>query len=251
MESFKLDVLIVEDNLSFSLELAMLIEDIGYNVIGPVDNAKDALELIHSRKPDIILMDHEIKGDMMGIELGEKIQHLDIPILYITSFGDYEHYNRAKKSNMIGYLVKPIEKISLRSALELSVENAYLKSQDKREEKQDVTNQFLSKECLFIKKKGTFHKLAIATITYISSFDNYSEIFTTEQGSFIARTPLSKLEEMLPQKDFMRTHRQYIVRLDKIDVVDLLEGFVSVSGEQIPISRSKRQELGGMLKLLN
>ncbi len=72
MDTFKLDVLIVEDNLSFSLELAMLIEEIGYNVIGTADNAKDALSLIYDKKPGIILMDHEIKGDMTGIELGEK-----------------------------------------------------------------------------------------------------------------------------------------------------------------------------------
>ena len=84
MESFKLDILIVEDNLSFSLELAILVNDIGYNVIGPVDNAKEALELIYGRKPDIILMDHEIKGDMMGIELGEKIQHLKNPALFTS-----------------------------------------------------------------------------------------------------------------------------------------------------------------------
>lgn len=250
MESFKLDILIVEDNLSFSLELAILVNDIGYNVIGPVDNAKEALELIYGRKPDIILMDHEIKGDMMGIELGEKIQHLNIPILYITSFGDDEHYNRAKKSNMIGYLVKPIEKISLRTALELSVQNAYLKSKETGQEKPATNNQFLSKECLFIKKNGTFHRLAIAAITYIMSNDNYSEIFTSDGGSFIARTPLSKLEEMLPAEDFMRTHRQYIIRLDKVDVIELYEGFIKIGGEKLPITRDKRRELSAMLKIL-
>ena len=100
MESFKLDVLVVEDNLSFALELSMMLEDIGYNVIGQVDNAAEALELIFSKMPDIILMDHDIKGEMTGIELGNKIRHLDIPILYITSFGNEEHYEEVCTKTM-------------------------------------------------------------------------------------------------------------------------------------------------------
>jgi DNA-binding LytR/AlgR family response regulator len=229
----------------------MLVEEIGYNVLGPVDNAKDAEELIYSKRPEIILMDHEIKGDLMGIELGEKIKHLNIPILYITSFSDELHYQKAKQSNMIGFLVKPIEKISLRTTLELAIQNAYLKSKNDESQHSDSDNHFLSKECLFIKKNGAFHKLAMASIAYVTSNDNYSIITTADGGSFIARTPLAKMEKLLPINDFMRTHRQFIIRLDKIDVVDLFEGFVKIGEKTIPISRAKRKELSDMLKMLN
>ena len=251
MEEFKLNILIVEDNLSFALELVMLIEEIGYNVIGPVDNAKDAEELIYSKRPDIILMDHEIKGDLMGIELGEKIRPLNIPILYITSFGDDSHYEKAKKSNMIGYLVKPIEKISLRTALELAVQNAHLKRNPTEKTPNRAVNQFLSKECLFVKKQGTYHKLEISKIAYVKSNDNYCEILSADGGKFIARIPMSEMEAILPSEAFMRIHRQYIARLDKIDVVDLQVGFLKILDVELPITREKRRELSEMLRVIN
>ena len=240
-----MDVLVVEDNLSFALELSMMLEDIGYNVIGQVDNAAEALELIFSKMPDIILMDHDIKGEMTGIELGNKIRHLDIPILYITSFGNEEHYEEAKKSNMIGYLVKPIQKYSLRSALELSMQNALLRSSDKDENEE----QFLLKEHVFVKKKGVYHKVPIASIAYVSSNDNYSEITTDKGQTFVVRFPLSKMEEMLPSNDFMRIHRQYIICMQKIDSVNLQDGVLMMLGEQIPISRPNRKLLSERLNM--
>ncbi len=151
---------------------------------------------------------------------------------------------------MIGYLVKPIEKVSLRTALELAVQNAYLKEKEKSPKKPDTTNQFLSNECLFIKKSGAFHKLTIASIAFIQADGNYCDIVTSDGSIFVSRTPLSKMEEILPSQDFMRTHRQYIIRLDKIDMVDIFEGFVKIADKTIPISRNKRKELADMLNML-
>ena len=121
MDELKLDVLIVEDNLSFALELEMLIQEIGYNIVGRVDNSDEALEIILNKQPDFILMDVDIKGNMTGIEIGDKIKHLDIPILFITSFGDDVHYQKAKQTLMVGYLVKPIDKFTLLTSIQLAM----------------------------------------------------------------------------------------------------------------------------------
>ena len=83
-----LNILIVEDSISYSIELEQLASEIGFNVIGVVDNSADALDTIFSTPPDIILMDINIKGKLNGIEIAKKINHLNIPILYITSFND-------------------------------------------------------------------------------------------------------------------------------------------------------------------
>ncbi|MEZ4988438.1 MAG: hypothetical protein R2795_26010 [Saprospiraceae bacterium] len=60
-------------------------------------------------KPDIVLLDHEIKGNVKGIALGQQIKPLNIPILYMTAFDNDTNYGMPQ-SNMIGYLVKPIGK---------------------------------------------------------------------------------------------------------------------------------------------
>ena len=113
------------DDLSFALELEMLVQEIGYQVAGVVDNSASALEIIYSERVDFILMDIEIKGRMTGLELGKKLRPIKIPILYITSFGNEAHYEEAQKSNIVGYLVKPIDKYTLRTAISLAVGSSW------------------------------------------------------------------------------------------------------------------------------
>lgn len=249
MEPFKLSVLIVEDNLSFALELQMQVEELGYNVLGRVDNSAEALDTILSEQPDIILMDIDIKGKLTGAEIGERIRHLNIPILFITSFGDDAHYAAAQKSNMVGYLVKPVDKYSLRTALQLAFQNAQqpkpILNPDRGE------GHFLSKDYLFFKKKEAYHKVPIRSIAFIRSSNNYCETITDQNETFITRINISQMEELLPQKDFMRTHRQYIVRLDKIDAVNFQDNTLKVAGEELPVSRGKRGEIAAMIRTLS
>ena len=105
--AFVLEVLIVEDDFSFSLDLRMLVERLGYKCAGTVDNAEHALEIINRKTPGAILMDIDLKGQMSGIELAEKIKKKNIPVLFITSYQDEATYERAKKLEMVGFLVKP------------------------------------------------------------------------------------------------------------------------------------------------
>ena len=250
MREFKLDVLIVEDNLSFSLELEMQLEEIGYHVIGRVDNSGEALDIIYSKEPDLILMDIDIKGHLTGVEIGTKIKHLNIPILYITSFGDDEHYAAAQASNMIGYLVKPIEKYTLKTTLQLMISNAFLG--DKAEPKiNHKDTQFLANDHLYIKKKGVFHKVLIDSIAYVQSHDNYCETITIDGNIFVSRTTISSMEELLPAKNFIRSHRKFIVNLTKIDLINFQDSTIKIEQKELPISRAKRKELASRINMLS
>ena len=143
---------------------------------------------------------------------------------------------------MLGYIVKPIEKYNLRTAIQLAIKNAYLESLQK---KTGVApdEHFLSKRYLFIKKKRAYHKVAIASIAYIQSDDNYCIICMNNKDRFIARVNMSELEELLPPGKFMRTHRSYIVGLDKVDSIDFQDSTLTVMGVEIPVSRRRRKEL--------
>lgn len=261
MNEFKLQVLIVEDSLSFAIELEMLVEEIGYYVVGRVDNSTDALTIIHEKKPDFILMDIDIKGRMTGVELGAEIKPLNIPILFITSFGDDTHYKAAQQSNMVGYLVKPIDKYSLRTSIQLAVTNAYIRKQqegqtavtspDKSENIPYETENFIFNNCLFFKKRNTFHKVKIDEIIFIRSNDNYCETYIRGGEKFLSRIGISKIEKMLPSDRFVRIHRQYIIQLDKIDVIDFQGNTIKVEDHEIPISRTRKKLLEKMVKQLN
>lgn len=255
MNNFQLNVLIVEDNLSFSLELQMLIEEIGYNVLGRADNSGDALDIIFSQQPDFILMDIDINGKLTGTEIGARIKHLSIPILYITSFGDEQHYAAAQKSTMVGYLVKPVEKYTLRSTIQLAISNLHLKNENitatPSENKSKIMDNFFKDDFLFFKKNEVFYKVALSDISYIKSSDNYCETHTHSGEEFVARITISKMEKLLPPNEFMRIHRSYIVRLDSISKINFLEGTVNIDHTEIPVSRANRKKLEEMIRKLN
>lgn len=250
MSDFSLKILIVEDDLSFALELQMLLEELNYNVLKHVDNSDEALKVIYENHPDLILMDIGIKGDLSGIEIGHQIKDLQIPILYITSFNDQQYYEKAKSlSNMIGYMVKPIAKISLKSAIELSISKAYtLKNQNT--DTSSSKNNIVHKNYFFFKQKDTIQKVDIKEIAFVKSNDNYCECYTLSEKTFTARIPISQLEKMLPPKRFMRIHRQYIVQLTCIEAIDFTSNVLKIKSHKIPISRVKRKDLAVLLKTL-
>jgi len=248
-----LEILIVEDDLSFSIELEILVKKIGYSVIGTADNSATALELIFSKSPDFILMDIDIEGSLSGTQIGEKIKHLDIPILFITSFGDEEHYQAAQKSNTVGYLVKPVDKYSLRTAIDLAFRQVLQTQHTKGQidEKTTDENSFILQNSFFFKKKGIHHKVVIKDIIFVKSDENYCEIHTVTGESFIARITLAKIEQILPTDQFLRIHRQYIVKTENIESIDFYDSVLKIGDKNLPVSRSRRKILEAAIRKMN
>ncbi|MEN0045429.1 MAG: response regulator transcription factor [Bacteroidota bacterium] len=245
MNDNALNVLIVEDDLSFSIELEMLIQKIGYNVIARIDNAEEALDFIYQKLPDLVLMDIDLKGKMSGLELGQKIAHLNIPIIYITSFADEKHYKAAQESKMIAYLTKPINGFSLRVSIETAVRNTFFKNE------LEESDNFLAKNYLFFRKKGIYYKIYIQDISYVQSSDNYCEVYTIQAEHFIVRSSISKMSELLPKEEFMRIHRQYIIQLSQIESVDLTNNQLNIQSVMLPISRSNKKLLEQAMQKVN
>ena len=235
LEDNALTILIVEDDLSFAIELDMLVRSIGYQVLGRVDNASDALTTIERQTPDLILMDVEIKGAITGIELAQQIRHLDSSILFITSFSQKEYYNQAKETNFIGYLVKPIDKYSLRSTIELAVQSLKEKAVIQK-------TTFVRKNDLFFKKKGVYYKVLIKDILFIKADSDYT-ITYTEEGDFVSSIRLNDYLELLEGHTFIRIHRSYILNLDKASTLDYENNKINVQGHTLPFSRRIKSEL--------
>lgn len=108
-------VLIVEDNLVLAYLMESYLEESGCaEVIGSVDNGADAIQMALDLNPDVILMDIRIEGDIDGIETADMInESSDIPIIYTSGNSEQKTTNRAKKTNMQSFLVKPVDKQEL------------------------------------------------------------------------------------------------------------------------------------------
>jgi len=92
------NILIVEDESIIALELQARVKNFGYQVAGIADRGSTAINKFQQLKPDIILMDINIKGDMDGIETAEKIfKYQKVPIIFITAFSDSATRKKKKK----------------------------------------------------------------------------------------------------------------------------------------------------------
>lgn len=252
-----LTVLIVEDDSSYSLELEILVEKLGYKITSVVDNSAEAVETILIDKPDLILMDIDIKGRLTGIEVAEKTKHLAIPVLFITSFGDETNYQQAQNLNPVGYLVKPVNKYTLESAISLALNNISL-SQNKKEaeegDKQTIDMEMDEaviplKDYLFFKKKGIFHKVKIETILFLEASDDYCLVHS-DKHTFLISQRLSKMADILKDYSFMRVHRSYVVNLHAILSLDPTEQILDFPKKKVPFSKGNRERLLKYLKMI-
>ncbi len=104
-----MNILIVEDDKVLSLMLTRMVQKIGHQVSGSVTNGEDALELVSSKEIDLILMDIMLEGEMDGIKTMRIIRETsDIPVIYVTGNSDRSTIERAKETNYVAYLVKPV-----------------------------------------------------------------------------------------------------------------------------------------------
>jgi len=118
MHSKQKKVMIVEDDLILNLLYESYLEKLGYGAEGELVYGKTAIEIAKRIKPDLILMDISLEGDMDGIDAMLEIRKFsDVPVIYITGNSDPYHVERAKETNYLDYLVKPIEFDVLKESL--------------------------------------------------------------------------------------------------------------------------------------
>lgn len=115
----KLRILLVEDEAITALAINMALEDMGYVTCDPVATGSQALERLPLDKPDVILMDINLTGDMDGIETACKIRSQGpTPIIFISGYCSEDLKARAETIHPVEIFVKPVRPQDLQSAIE-------------------------------------------------------------------------------------------------------------------------------------
>ncbi|HLS80660.1 MAG TPA: ATP-binding protein [Steroidobacter sp.] len=115
-------ILVIEDESLVAEELSMRLEQLGYQVGGVVDNAADAFAYVSVVKPDLALVDIQIKGSLTGIDVARRFrQEFDVPVVFLTAHADAATLKEATAVEPFGYIVKPFDKRSLAATLETAL----------------------------------------------------------------------------------------------------------------------------------
>ncbi|MET0344044.1 MAG: diguanylate cyclase, partial [Polyangiales bacterium] len=129
-------LVVVEDESIIAMDLADQLEEIGYRVCATVDNCADALAAVEKHRPDLVLLDIVIKGELDGVETGRRIGHrFRTPVVYLTSYSDPTTLKRAMSTAPYGYVTKPFQLKELSGSLEAALYKARLESRLRESER--------------------------------------------------------------------------------------------------------------------
>ena len=116
------NVLVIEDEAVIAMDLEEKLRKFGYKVVGQGTTGEEAVEQACEKRPDLILMDIRLGGGMDGIDAARTIRRtLDVPVVYLTALSDDATVERAKLTEPLAYIMKPIEERELRVILEMAL----------------------------------------------------------------------------------------------------------------------------------
>jgi diguanylate cyclase (GGDEF)-like protein len=115
-------ILIVEDELLIAQSLARKLGKLGHKVVGMASSGLDAIEAAEKERPDIVLMDIILQGEMDGIAAAEHIyEELHIPVVFVTAFADEDTLLEAQRVGAYGYILKPYQDTAVNAALRIAL----------------------------------------------------------------------------------------------------------------------------------
>jgi len=115
-------ILIVEDEAIVAMDIQARLELQGYTVVGPVSNGVAAVALALDVRPDLVLMDIRLQGEMDGITAAQRIrEQLHSPIVFLTAYAEEHTLQRAKLAEPFGYILKPFEDRELHTIIEIAI----------------------------------------------------------------------------------------------------------------------------------
>jgi len=238
MKTSKSKILIVEDEPIIAADIEMILEELGYEITGVEDNADDAIESLKNDRPDLVLLDINIEGDVDGVMLAEDInEQFQIPFVFLTSNADKLTINRVKRTQPAGFIVKPFSEKDLQSNIEIALFS-------KKETIGSIVEDYHD---FFVKEGGSLVKVKIEELMFAKADDNYTRLFTVEKNHILSST-MKKIEEKLPSDNFIRIHRSYIVNINYIDKIK--DGYLFIKKHQLPIGRSYQELLFQKIKKL-
>lgn len=232
----KIHVLLVEDKKVESDALIRALEANGYSVFGVARTHAEALQLVKAPEIDVLIIDVFLGEHPDGMAFAETVHatpELSKPFVFLTSSKDRTIFERAKLTKPYAFLLKPFNELEVMYALEMAIEK-YFDQKDGFDDSSSGT--VLGEDHLFIKKNGVLKKVYTESILYIEVEERYCNLITATE-KFVVHISLSRIEVLLQNKGFFRTHRNFLVNKSAIIQIILSEDSVVLEGNiVVPLS---------------
>ena len=216
------------------------------NILDKFQKPEDAISFLNTNEVSLVFLDIQMPR-INGFELLTTVKNVDFKVIFVTAYNEYAL--EALKKSAIDYILKPIDDDDLKVAIQKTIklideENESTHNKELLELLQEsISNQ---KKLLVPNEKG-FSVIDQNDILYLEGYDGYTKINIDPERQIISSYGLGKYEQKL-NANFFKTHKSYIVNLNKIIEFEK-EGYVVLSNNvRIPISKKSKNELLDLLK---
>ena len=205
-------------------------------VVGTYNSAMAAFTALQTKKVDLIFLDIQMPK-MTGLTFAKAINQS--PYIVLTT-AHREYALEGYELNITDYLLKPIsfERFMKSIAKIYALEQKQVITTSKSQPTEFTVTT--SKPFVYVKSDRQFVKVLLEEILYIESIKNHV-IIITEKEKITTLQNISQMEEKLPQQYFIRSHRSYIVNLDKIE--QFSNSHISIKDKYLPIGRLYKNEV--------
>ncbi len=205
----------------------------GLELVADIDNAIDAYNLLKKEKIDLVFLDIEMPK-MTGIELVESLEHKPQFVL-VTGRNDYAV--KAYELTITDYLIKPVEYKRFLQAVQ-KVENNFSK---------DVLDT-QGNEDIYVKADSKIVRIKLKDIKFVEALSDYV-IIHTGQKKFIVHSTMKGIAGRLPESEFSRVHRSFIVNINQIETIEDMSNII-MPNKIIPIGASYKTSFFKKLNFL-
>lgn len=239
-------IAIVEDELPTRELLKNMLADLfsELEVCGEADSVSSGIDMIINTKPEIVLMDIELK-DGNSFSILEQLPERSFSLVFITAFNHFAI--QAFRYSAIDYLLKPVHPQELSDAIQKAINNikanARIHSIDVLLENLGQKNP--SRRKLVLKTSESVHIVSVSDIVRAEADNNYTTFYLIDKSKILVSRTIKEYEQTLTESGFFRTHQSHLINLEYIKVFNRRDGgsLILNDGSEIPVSSRKRQEL--------
>lgn len=157
------NLLVVEDEGIVALDIKNRLHALGYNVLGIENSGESAVAFVRKTRPDLILMDIRLHGEMDGIEAANKVKEFcNVPVVFVSAYADKKNLERARVTRAFGFILKPFQDHELQTNIEIAL---YKHSMEER-----ITESERRLHTLIKNLNGIVYRMKIENNTYSYEF---------------------------------------------------------------------------------
>lgn len=216
----------------------------GIEIVAECNDGFEGYKMIAQHQPDLIFLDVQMPK-INGFEMLELCDHPPA-VIFTTAFDEYAI--KAFEANAIDYLLKPISKDRFEKALNKWLQNRHLHQQvyTTGELEKVAVAAPSQNQRVVVKEDGKIKIIPTTDVHYIEANGDQVKIVTRD-GAYMKNKTMSYFEQMLPESQFIRIHRSYLVNLNLVTRIDAYdkESHLAVlsTNIQLPVSKSGYQKL--------